>query len=196
MICILFVYNMANHVGPTRGIRFAPKQALKNTAARGKFHEPVSHFTNRIIPYDERIGAIMRFLGISQAAAGFIYHRKRRGAPFTRPENNKFLEWSLRLQNALVKADECIGWDWEEVRFGEEAQALARHDIYIENQSDSETYRNVPSREESDGWTVVKSERDEYKYNKTLQIMGFGSRRRTDGGKGGAVRPPLISNQE
>ena len=155
--------------------------------------------TRIVIPYDERIAAIVRFFGISRPAASFIYHRKRRGYPFKKPTDEKFLEWSLRLQNALVKADECIGWDWNDVHFGQEEQELARNGIHIDRQSDSETRRNEPNTDEdpNDGWTVVKSEKKErYRYVKTLQLMGFIQRNHRLAHKGGKTIPADDSDSD
>ena len=149
-----------------------------------------------VIPYDERIAAIMKFFSISRPAAGFIYHRKRRGYPFKNPTDEKFLEWNLKLQTALVKADECIGWDWEEIHFGKEEQALSQHGIHIDQQSDSDTHKNESKSSETpdDGWTVVKSEkREKYRYTKTLQLMGFIQRyRRPKGVREGKKASPAL----
>lgn len=139
------------------------------------------------IPYDERIATIMDFFGISKEAAVYIYHRKRRGYPFKKRGSPKFLEWTLKLQNALVKADECLGWDWDEVQFGSEEKALAQHDIYVDQQSDKEVFKHESNESEgndADGWTEVKNvKREKYRYNKTLRLMGFISSKPKPGSK-------------
>jgi len=126
------------------------------------------------VPYEERLCIVMSFFGISKPAASFLYHRKRRGYPFKKKDDPKFLEWSLQLQNALVKADECIGWDWEELRFGNEDKMLAQHDIFIDKQSDKDIFKNETPENDGDGWTVVKNDKKiKQRQNKALQIMGF-----------------------
>lgn len=127
-----------------------------------------------IIPYEERISAIEKFFGISTPAATFIYHRKRRGHPFKTPTDDKYIEWNIKIQNALVKADECIGWDWDEVHFGKELHALAQHDIHVDKQSSTEVYKHDKKEDSEDGWTVAKNtKKEKYQYKKTLQFMGF-----------------------
>lgn len=128
----------------------------------------------RYVLYDEMISVIMKYFNVSQSAAIFIYHRKRRGFPFKKKGDPKFLEWTLRLQNALVKADECIGWDWEELRFGDEEKTLAQHEIFLDKQSDKKVFQNNPNSEEDDGWTTVKNDKKIKHYQtKTLQILGL-----------------------
>jgi hypothetical protein len=129
---------------------------------------------NGFIQYGERIEAIMTFFGVSKEAAGFVYHRKRRGFPFTKKTDPKFLEWTLKLQNALIKADECVSWDWVDLKFGEEEKILAQNDIFVDNQSDTVIFKHDKKEEEADGWTTVKNDKkNKQRRNKTLQIMGF-----------------------
>ena len=126
------------------------------------------------VPYEERLSIIMSFLGISKSAATFIYHRKRRGYPFKKKGDSKYLEWTLQLQNALVKADECIGWDWDEIRFGDEAKTLSKYDIILNEQSSKETFKNEKPEDDNDGWTVVKNTKKiKHRQMRSLQIMRF-----------------------
>ena len=131
-----------------------------------------------VIPYDERIIALTKFFGISHACAGFLYHRRRRGKPFKDAADPKYLGWSFRLQNALVKADACIGWDWSRVHFGTEDAELAKYDIHVDQQTDV-VYRNIaPESEDADGWSVVKRDKQEKsRYARIVQTIGFGQYR-------------------
>ena len=85
------------------------------------------------------------------------------------------MEWNLRLQNALVKADECVDWDWDELKFGSEEQALAQSDISLEDQSDTVIFKHEKKEtDDANGWTVVQDTRKiKQRQTKALQIMGF-----------------------
>lgn len=126
------------------------------------------------IPYNERISIIMEYFNISTDAAKFIYHRKRRSYPFTKRDDDKFLYWDRRLQNALIKADKCIGWDWKKIQFGEEEKLLKQYNIFIEKQSKSFIFKNEPSKINDLDWTKVENKRkNKTRKNKTLRIMGL-----------------------
>jgi hypothetical protein len=126
------------------------------------------------IPYAERLALIMDFFGISKAASEFLYHRKRRDFPCKKLSDSNFLKWDLRLQNALVKADECVDWEWDDLKFGYEEQALAKSDIFLEDQSTTVVFKHEKKGTSEDGWTVVKDfKKIKQQQTKTLQIMGF-----------------------
>jgi hypothetical protein len=124
---------------------------------------------------------IMNFFGISQEAATFLYHRKRRSYPFKKRSDPKFLEWTLSLQNALIKADKCVDWDWDALKFGLEEQILLQHDIWIEAQSNTKIFKNVKKekekekeKENDEGWTIVKdAKKIKQHQNKSLKMLGF-----------------------
>lgn len=139
---------------------------------------PVGSATRTPIPYNERIDAISQFFGISAPAALFMYHRRRRGHPFKKSDDSKFLEWDIKLQNSLIKADEYIGWDWGKVRFGREVHILAKFDILLDQQT-NEVYRNEKKSDSSDEWTVVKNVRKENsRHTKLMSMLGFIPHRR------------------
>jgi hypothetical protein len=156
----------------------SPKKILNKNIYKNVNRQVTETKYARHVLYEERITIIMDFLGISQEAAAFIYHRKRYGSPFKKSDDPKYMEWTLRLQNALVKADECVDWDWDEIKFGLEEQALIQNGIMIEDQSDTNIFKleKKGKRESnSDGeWIIVKDIRKiRQKQNKILQIMGF-----------------------
>jgi hypothetical protein len=129
------------------------------------------------INYDERINAIISFLNVSRPAAIFIYHRKRRGFPNRKTNDTNFLRWSLQLQNSLVKADECLGWDWSNLQFGEENQTLLNYGINIDQQPDKETLKCVTDQCQNftkGEWECVKNtKKEKYRRRKALIFMGF-----------------------
>lgn len=132
------------------------------------------------VSYEERVRYLMQFLGVSRGAAIFIYHRKRRGKPFHHPGDPKYLHWSTELQNALVKADKCIGWDWEHLQFGREIDALEEQGIYLDEQTkqaDVQKLGKIEDEVDSEGFTkVVNKKKERYMRRKALQKMGFAHR--------------------
>jgi hypothetical protein len=152
------------------------QKMLKKTKGENKNFSPSEKEGSPLwnLSYEERLIIIMDFFGISRKASKFIYHRKRRGYPFKKRDDFKFLEWDLRLQNALVKADECIDWDWNELKFGYEEHVLSQNDILLEDQSDTDIFKHEKKKMLDDGWTLVKdSKRLKQRQIKVLQTLGF-----------------------
>ncbi len=56
-----------------------------------------------------------------------MYHRALR----SKRSDNNYVEWNIQLQNALVRADRCLGIIWEKVIFGREYEELTLHGIDI-----------------------------------------------------------------
>ncbi len=116
------------------------------------------------VPFEIRIDAISKYFGISKDAALYIYLRKKR--TWKRLDDPKYLRWCIQLQNALVKADRCIGFDWKKLQFGEENLELTKHGITIGSA------KEVPMvNEKKSDWSPDKIL--EMQHRKTLKIMGF-----------------------
>ena len=112
--------------------------------------------------YKTKIHAICSYFDISQHAAKYIYHRRRRGEPFKNPESVGYIEWTVELQNALVKADELLDFKWRDLVFGDEEKLLSEHKIAIEEQSDAVYKKNEEMAHvddsvdvDDDDWAVV-----------------------------------------
>ena len=116
------------------------------------------------IPFDVRVDAISEYLGISKEAALYIYLRKKRS--WKKHNDHKYLRWSIQLQNALVKADKCIGFDWQKLQFGEEETELIKHGITIGVKREEPILGERKSEWVSGGGVLAQ-------HKKTLQIMGF-----------------------
>ena len=94
------------------------------------------------------------------------------------------MPWSVKLQNALVHADKCLGVGWEKMFFGKEEETLATHGIILEEMSDTvfrwvsdpepDTTKpaNADDSADSDGWTTVKknTRKDRKKKNPAFEF--------------------------
>ncbi len=86
--------------------------------------------------YKNSISELQIYFGISQICAQYIFHRALR----SRRSDDKHLPWNVQMQNALVKADKCLGINWDKVYFGYEEQNLLAHGINV-NDMDSTVFR-------------------------------------------------------
>ena len=116
------------------------------------------------IPVDIRIKSISEYLGVSKEASLYIYLRKKRS--MKKKSDPKYLRWSIQLQNALVKADKCIGFNWKNLQFGQEENELIKHGIAI-----GVDMENPILNEEKSEWIMDKNMQSQY--TQTLKIMGF-----------------------
>lgn len=98
--------------------------------------------------YKKVLGDIKNYFGVSEQCSQYLYHRSLR----SRRQDSNFLEWNIKLQNAIVKADKCLGIAWEKIIFGEEKQELKRHGILLEDMPSTVFKWN---EEEESEWKVV-----------------------------------------
>jgi hypothetical protein len=127
--------------------------------------------------YKDNIQTISSYFGISEDAARYIYHRRRRGFPYKKETDPYFLKWCVQLQNALIKADMLDNFNWTDLKFGEDVDVLLANGIKVDAQpthiqinkikqihqmSRKKTSSNrINNRErfieekDADGWTVV-----------------------------------------
>lgn len=91
--------------------------------------------------YQEKIQTISQYFNISDDAAKYIYHRRRRGDPWKHKKSIRYLEWSIQLQNGLVKADTMMNFDWTALSFGNEVDMLSSFGVDISTESNN-PYRN------------------------------------------------------
>jgi hypothetical protein len=90
-----------------------------------------------------------------------MYHRRRRGEPFKNPESKNYIKWSVKLQNALIKADSVPEFKWSNLAFNAEKETLAKYKINVDDQLDElpECVLGVAEeKSEEDEWTVVSNE--------------------------------------
>jgi hypothetical protein len=121
------------------------------------------------VSYNSKIDSISTYFGVSGLAAKYMYHLRRKGFPYKKPDQQDFLPWTLSLQNALVRADTHESFDWETIQFGEELNTLMRHGIEVvehdhrvlrnevtqANASKITNKTDVDIDDDGGGWTVV-----------------------------------------
>jgi hypothetical protein len=125
------------------------------------------------VSYYSKIGTISTYFGVSDSAAKYIYHLRRKGYPYRSHDQQDYLPWTMPLQNALVIADTYKSFNWNNLQFGNELNTLMKHGIEVNERElrihrnviaqdnalkiTSKTDVNVDYEDEEGGWTVVAS---------------------------------------
>lgn len=127
--------------------------------------------------YKKQLYAISSFFNVSNSAAKYMYHRRRKGLPYKKNDDFNFLPWTIQLQNALVKADTVPEWDWENLTFYSDCETLKYHCIDIDSQPIT-LYKNKPNtfnkpQLDADDWTLVSSSKKKISHKFLLRQMGF-----------------------
>jgi len=145
--------------------------------------------------YKNKIQVLVLYFGISEDAAKYMFHRRRRGYPFKKEDDKNYLAWTTKLQNAIIDADKNTDIDWNDIKFGEDVKVLDTL-VGIDNKSKTVTLDKVkqtncnltrkgrPSSVEKiynkdltegddDGWTVVTNGRNKVNDKNLLRKMGF-----------------------
>jgi hypothetical protein len=112
--------------------------------------------------YEQTQDAICKYYGVTSICASYLYHRSFR----SRRSDDKYLQWTIKLQNAIVIADKCLGMEWNNLKFNEEEYLLLTYGIDVQAM-DNETFR-WESEEPADEWTVVIDKRKEKKKRNNL----------------------------
>jgi len=115
--------------------------------------------------YSATINEIQQYFGISSDCAKYLFHRALR----CRKKDDTFLEWSLALQNAIVKADKCLGINWDTIIFGQEEELLAVHGIHLKEMTKS-VFRWSEVLDDSNEWKVVTKKKKKMKFTITNDI--------------------------
>jgi hypothetical protein len=129
----------------------------------------------------KNLNAIMTYFNVSNHAAIYMYYRRRRGFPWRRKTDSKFLKWDIKIQNAIVIADICNEFDWYALQFGREKEQLLTHGILIDNQPNFPItlHKTNPHNIcDADGWIAVSNKKKKtYKVSseteRILHIIGF-----------------------
>ena len=82
------------------------------------------------------IEAIQQYFHVTEPCALYLYYRSFRSKRI----DDKYLPWDIKIQNAIVKADRCLGLDWKTVMFGLEDNIFSSHGIIID-EMDTRTFR-------------------------------------------------------
>lgn len=128
--------------------------------------------------YNDKIKTIMSYFGVSEDAAKYIFHRRRRGFPWKNDGDVNYLKWTIQLQNALIKADELAIFDWGNLKFNQESKILMENGINIEDQPktiqvnlNSDKLQDI--KEDDEGWALVTNKKAQLVQNHLLKTMGL-----------------------
>ena len=125
--------------------------------------------------YKTSLSSIGKYFGVSELCSLYLYHRSFR----SRRKDEKHMQWNVKLQNALIKADKCLGIDWNDIRFGEEVKNLESHGIIVDEMpntvfkwtDDDEEEEKAKPAADADGWTTVTSKKRKKKKKPEYNIM-------------------------
>ena len=149
--------------------------------------------TTSLNNYKNKINMLILHFGISESAAKYIFHRRRRGYPFKKEGEENYLQWSMQLQNAFIEADKCSDIKWSKLKFKDDLQVLTDKNIDIKKQSKAVVFSKVkqvtdtnltrkgkPSNydkdlttSDTDEWTVITNNKSGTDDKQLLRKMGF-----------------------
>ncbi len=109
------------------------------------------------------------YFGLSEAAAQYICYRAVRSIlPAKHP---KYLPFDIKLQNAIIELDKCIGVMWNRMFFTRERDYLILYGIILEDMPVTVVRRCEINLAEDD-WTVVEDRKKiRRKRDKGLEMM-------------------------
>lgn len=90
--------------------------------------------------------------GVSKQCASYLYYRALR----SKRKDDKYMDFNVKLQNALVKLDKCLGVEWSKILFDKEIEQLKGFGIFIDEQ---ETEPFSWKETVADEWTVVSNKK-------------------------------------
>jgi hypothetical protein len=141
--------------------------------------------------YKDNIQTISSYFSISEAAAKYIFHRRRRGIPYKKEGSSNYLEWSMQLQNALINADQLASFDWNVLKFDDDLKTLMQNGIDVNSQPKTVQVnkikqtqnlrlslkcndgRDIEEDDDTEGWTVVTSSKTQLVKKQVLRKMGL-----------------------
>lgn len=124
----------------------------------------------------EKIDLISSYFNVSTECASYMYFRRRRGYPFKKSDDQRYIAWDMEAQNTLVRLDnEEINWDdlqyqtdLEQIRDMGISFDVPKHKHIVNPQKEKK-------EESSDGWTTVNhnEKREKKAERQQLRRMGF-----------------------
>jgi hypothetical protein len=105
--------------------------------------------------YTKAVSAIQIYFDVSKECAEFIYHRKRRSSEWVKLNDpSKYLPWSSKLLNHLVRLGRISNIDWSNIKFGHEYEYEAIDDIGSDLHEPTSDL-DVPEANDESGWQLV-----------------------------------------
>lgn len=116
----------------------------------------------------EKLSIISEHFDISKQCAEYMYYRRKRGRPWYKPGDNKYLEWTPELCQALITADKTIGFDWPKLEFGNEEDYLMIYGIMLDT---SFLVNNSREKQENQCWHKIISKATKKKRDYVLKMF-------------------------
>lgn len=120
--------------------------------------------------FKDKINAISSYFNVSMQCAKYIYHRRKKGQPFKSEDDVGYIQWNMKIQNSLIKADLIKDFNWKDLKFVNDVTTLKNFGIDVESQDDK-LYTNKKENDFNEsnelGWTVVTRRRS----NKNKKIL-------------------------
>lgn len=113
---------------------------------------------------EQIIKAIEDYFRVSHACAQYLYYRAYRGK---RADPNKYIKFTLQIQNAIVIADRALGINWNEIHFESESDELDGFGISIDEQSNETVFRW--DQDTHSEWTTIVNKKS--RRNQTGQLV-------------------------
>jgi hypothetical protein len=125
--------------------------------------------------YKSDILLIGKYFGVSDECASYLYHRSFR----CKRKDNKYMPWDIKLQNAIVKADKCMGLNWNNIHFGQEYDEFANHGIIIEEMSDK-VFKWINNDNSNDNSNANSNDNSNDNRNKWITVSRKKKKKKTD----------------
>ncbi len=74
--------------------------------------------------YNTKIKAISAYFDVSYGCAIYMYHRRKRGSPWKKKDDPKYLEFTKSLQDKLVILDKIGSVSFTSLKFSDEGKIL------------------------------------------------------------------------
>ena len=81
--------------------------------------------------YFDNIKSISEYFKVSECAARYMYRIRMLGYPYKKSYHKNYIEWSVKLQNALVSADLIDDFNWGDLKNVSDINTLSDYGINI-----------------------------------------------------------------
>jgi hypothetical protein len=112
---------------------------------------------------------------VTHECAEYIYYRRKKGIPWKSRGDEKYLEWSMQLQNGLIELGKTYGVDWSAIEFDKENEAFEKYGISMVKQKTAPIYNVNYIYSDVSGYTKILPKN--WKPEKELNRMGLLPRR-------------------
>jgi hypothetical protein len=133
----------------------------------------------KIPNYNEKLKVLKSYFKISDQAVKYMYHRRHRGYPWKNNNDPGYIVWTMQIQNALIKADNLVLFEWDTLKFDNDIQTLYEHGIIVDDQlktvqvGKQSLNADIKEEDNDEGWTVVTATKSRAIKKQLIRFMGF-----------------------